>query len=175
MYLWLILHTLYLHACQVRVTVGNSGLCCCTCVMYFEHQFCCCTCGRYFERQLTPLCVDASTRTPHCKAATFKSSLPVSTDLVLQSWFAAFTLIQSPAHVVQFCLQLETMGFGLQVLTAQPVVSWLGCHLVDCLSTQGRGLQAWGNVSSLQLVLHRGGDCKREAMFLPCSWCYNAN
>ena len=37
--------TLYLHACQVRVTVGDSGLCCCSCV----------TC---FERQLTPLCVD---------------------------------------------------------------------------------------------------------------------
>ena len=26
-----------LHACQVRVTVGDSGLCCCACVMYFEH------------------------------------------------------------------------------------------------------------------------------------------
>ena len=29
--------TLYLHACQVRVTVGDSGLCCCTCVTHFEH------------------------------------------------------------------------------------------------------------------------------------------
>ena len=28
--------TLYLHACQVRVTVGNSSLCCCSCVTYFE-------------------------------------------------------------------------------------------------------------------------------------------
>ena len=37
--------TLYLHVCQVRVTVGDLGLCCCTCVMYFE-------------RWLTPLCVD---------------------------------------------------------------------------------------------------------------------
>ena len=37
-YLWWSLCTLYLHACQVRVTVGNSGLCCCTCVnAYFEH------------------------------------------------------------------------------------------------------------------------------------------
>ena len=27
---------LVLHACQVRVTVGDSGLCCCTCVRYFE-------------------------------------------------------------------------------------------------------------------------------------------
>ena len=36
---------LHLHACQVRVTVGDSGLCC-TCVTYFEHQ-------------LTPLCVDS--------------------------------------------------------------------------------------------------------------------
>ena len=30
MYLWWSLCTLYLHACQVRVTVGDSGLCCCT-------------------------------------------------------------------------------------------------------------------------------------------------
>ena len=36
MYLWWSLCTLYLHACQVRVTVGDSGLCCCTCVTYFE-------------------------------------------------------------------------------------------------------------------------------------------
>ena len=28
--------TLYLHACQVRVTVDDSGLCRFTCVMYFE-------------------------------------------------------------------------------------------------------------------------------------------
>ena len=34
MYLWWSLRTLYLHACQVRVTVGDSGLCCCTCVTY---------------------------------------------------------------------------------------------------------------------------------------------
>ena len=26
---------LYLHTCQVRVTVGDSGLCCCTCDTYF--------------------------------------------------------------------------------------------------------------------------------------------
>ena len=31
----------------MRVTVGNSGLCCCTCVTYFE-------------RLLTPLCVDSA-------------------------------------------------------------------------------------------------------------------
>ena len=36
MYLWWSLCTLYLHTCQVRVTVGDSGLCC-TCVTYFEH------------------------------------------------------------------------------------------------------------------------------------------
>ena len=35
MYLWWSLSTLYLHACQVRVAVGDSGLCC-TCVTYFE-------------------------------------------------------------------------------------------------------------------------------------------
>ena len=32
MYLWRSLCTLYLHACQVRFTVGNSGLCCCVSV-----------------------------------------------------------------------------------------------------------------------------------------------
>ena len=34
-YLWWSLCTLYLHACQVRVTVGDSGLCC-ACVTTFE-------------------------------------------------------------------------------------------------------------------------------------------
>ena len=43
---WWSLCTLYLHACQVRVTTGDSGLCCCTRVKYFEHW-------------LTPLCVDS--------------------------------------------------------------------------------------------------------------------
>ena len=36
MYLWWSLCTLYLHACWVRVTVGDSGLCCCVCVTYFD-------------------------------------------------------------------------------------------------------------------------------------------
>ena len=27
---------MYLHACQVRGTVGDSGLCCCACVTSFE-------------------------------------------------------------------------------------------------------------------------------------------
>ena len=35
-YLWWSLFTLYLHSCQVRVTVGDSGLCCCICGTYFE-------------------------------------------------------------------------------------------------------------------------------------------
>ena len=36
MYLWWSLCTLHLHACQVKLTVGDSGLCCCTCVTYLE-------------------------------------------------------------------------------------------------------------------------------------------
>ena len=36
MYGWWSLCTLHLHACQVRVTVGDSGLCCCTCATCFE-------------------------------------------------------------------------------------------------------------------------------------------
>ena len=36
MYLWWSLRNLYLHACQVRVTVGDSDLCCFTCVTYFD-------------------------------------------------------------------------------------------------------------------------------------------
>ena len=47
MHLWWSLCTLYLHACQVRVTVGDSGLYCCICVTSF---------GRW----LTPLCVDSA-------------------------------------------------------------------------------------------------------------------
>ena len=35
MYLWWRLRTLYLLACQMRVTVGDSGLCCCVCVTSF--------------------------------------------------------------------------------------------------------------------------------------------
>ena len=34
-YLWWSLCTLYLHVCQVRVAVGDSGLCC-ACVTSFE-------------------------------------------------------------------------------------------------------------------------------------------
>ena len=36
--------TLYLHACQVRITLGDASLCCFICVTYFE-------------RLLSPLCV----------------------------------------------------------------------------------------------------------------------
>ena len=43
--LWWSLCTLYLLACQVRVTVGHSGLCC--------------VCVTSFKRELTPLCVDS--------------------------------------------------------------------------------------------------------------------
>ena len=46
LYLWWNLCTLYLHACQVRVTVGDSGL----------H----CTCGAYFERWCCMLIQDIS-------------------------------------------------------------------------------------------------------------------
>ena len=35
-YLWWSLWTLYLHACQVRGTVGDLGLCGCVCVTSFE-------------------------------------------------------------------------------------------------------------------------------------------
>ena len=31
--------TLYLHACLVRVTISDSGLCCCTCVTHFEYSY----------------------------------------------------------------------------------------------------------------------------------------
>ena len=47
MYLWWSSCTLYLLACQVRVTGGDSGLCCCACVTSFE-------------RELTPLCVGSA-------------------------------------------------------------------------------------------------------------------
>ena len=36
MYVWWSLCTLYLIACQVEVTVGDSGLCCCVCVTSFQ-------------------------------------------------------------------------------------------------------------------------------------------
>ena len=43
------LGTLYLHACQVRVTLGDAGICCCISVTYFE-------------RLLSPLCVSSIKR-----------------------------------------------------------------------------------------------------------------
>ena len=46
-YLWWSLRTLYLHASWVRVPIGDSGLCCYTCVTYFE-------------RRSTPLLVDSA-------------------------------------------------------------------------------------------------------------------
>ena len=36
MYLWWSSCTLHLLTCWVRVTVGDSGLCCCVCVTSFE-------------------------------------------------------------------------------------------------------------------------------------------
>ena len=42
MYLWWSLYTLYLLACQVRVTVGDSSLCYSVCVMSFERQLTMC-------------------------------------------------------------------------------------------------------------------------------------
>ena len=39
MYLWWSLCILSLHACQVRVTVGDSGLCWWTCVIYSDANF----------------------------------------------------------------------------------------------------------------------------------------
>ena len=45
MYLWWSLCTLYLHACQLRVAVGDSGLCCCACIACFKQW-------------LAPLCED---------------------------------------------------------------------------------------------------------------------
>ena len=48
MYLRWGLRTLYLHACQARVTEDDLGLCCCACVMSFESFL-----------KKTPLCVDS--------------------------------------------------------------------------------------------------------------------
>ena len=47
MWLWWSLYTLYLLICRVRVTIGNSGLCC--------------VCVTSFKCLLTPLCVDSAT------------------------------------------------------------------------------------------------------------------
>ena len=33
----LLMEFMYLLACQVRVAAGNSGICYCVCVMFFEH------------------------------------------------------------------------------------------------------------------------------------------
>ena len=48
MYHWGSLCTLYSNACQVLVTISDSGFCCCAC-----------PCVTSFEHELTPLCVDS--------------------------------------------------------------------------------------------------------------------
>ena len=70
--------TLYLHACQVRVTVADSGLCCCTLLL-------CCTCVTYFECSLTLLCVDsdAVVRTIAKKTKGAASKKPLTHTLVV--------------------------------------------------------------------------------------------
>ena len=49
-YLWWNLSTLHWLACQVRVTVGDSGLCCCVCLTSFE---------RYIDSFVCWLCTSA--------------------------------------------------------------------------------------------------------------------
>ena len=67
MCLWWSSCILYLHAGQVRVTVGDTGLYCRTCVTYFVGDSgLCCVCVMYFECWLTPLCVDSSNAANNC-------------------------------------------------------------------------------------------------------------
>ena len=70
MYLWWSLCTWYLHACQVRVTVGNSGLCCCICVTSFKCYW-------------MPLCVDSDL------SVVVRTLIPRSCTLMI---FSAFLL-----------------------------------------------------------------------------------
>ena len=52
MFLWWSLCTLYLHVCQVRVIIDDSGLCCCTCVTYFQ-RWLTLLCGDSWQNPLT--------------------------------------------------------------------------------------------------------------------------
>ena len=64
MYLWWSLCTLYVPICRVRVTIGDSGLCCCTCVTWFEPWF-------------TPLCVHSEEiKYTEADPFNFKNSFP---------------------------------------------------------------------------------------------------
>ena len=79
MYLWWSLCTLYLHACQVRVTVGDSGLCCCAC-------------DTYFERQLSPLCVEsAKTAYRQLRISSIRHCLSVDSTKTLVMFFCYVT------------------------------------------------------------------------------------
>ena len=60
MYLWWSLCTLYLHACQVKATVGDSGLCCCACVL------CMCTVWSVIKMKKHTLC-DGEIRYAVCR------------------------------------------------------------------------------------------------------------
>ena len=45
MYLWCSSCTLYMLACQMKVTVGDSGLSCCVCVIVVVFVWLLCLCG----------------------------------------------------------------------------------------------------------------------------------
>ena len=102
MYLRWSLCTLYLHTCQVKVTVGDSGLCC-ACVTSFEHSL---TFLRLGYRKLE---LQASTR----------ASQP-QTPVLYMTWLTENSFIQfSPDGIGLCCKQLpQRIGTRLGDVTA---------------------------------------------------------
>ena len=80
MYLWQSLCTLYLLACRVRATAGDSVLACCVCVMPAEHL-------------LTPVCVDFVMHCLSWSALCFKKGGAMEISHVITGRHTGLTLI----------------------------------------------------------------------------------
>ena len=103
LYLWWSLYTLYLLACQMRVTIGDSGLCCSVCVSSSEHY-------------LTPLFVDTiSTLTSN------NFQLVLFATVVLTILFAQFNRID----VEHLVLWLGLLLLGLTSPTKEHCICML--------------------------------------------------
>ena len=121
-YLWWGLCTLYL---LVRVTVGDSGLCCCVCVTSFE-------------RSLTPLFVDWQ------KAGSWgiANIAWIMQEIVRASpWKLAQSLICIPDNSMVWLCSIQCLTGVMDVLSLPPtsilLLLWLWARLLACLRGQG--------------------------------------
>ena len=109
--------TLYLRACQLRVTVGDSGLCCCVCVTSFEPWLTPCVLflfAHYFRTETSDSTASQSVLTPVCKRA-FRCSLEDVSFPPKPGW-PWFTTGQSCQRLRRFGNHLNPLVFPGQIV-----------------------------------------------------------